>query len=119
MSKNIFSKSTLEYYNYGEYNRMEPIAGPSYKVKVSDKDGNIITIENDGGLYAMVSLSFDNNDGILRLIDVAHDNSVLAEIEMPNADYIYNCRYDENKNAILFDVKAPIISFVFIVSVLK
>ena len=106
MSKNIFSKSTLEYYNYGEYNRMEPIAGPSYKVKVSDKDGNIITIENDGGLYAMVSLSFDNNDGILRLIDVAHDNSVLAEIEMPNADYIYNCRYDENKNAILFDVKA-------------
>ena len=104
MIKNIFS--TLEFYNYGENNSMTPALGSSYKVKVSDKDGNIITIEKDDALYAMVSLSFDVNTGILQLLDVAHNNSVLAEIEMPNADYIYNCRFNEELNAILFDVKS-------------
>ena len=91
--KNKFVTSTLEYYNYGEYNKMEPVAGGScYSVKVSDKDGNIITIEKDNALYAMVSLSFNKNDGILRMLDVAHNDAILAEIEMPNADYIFNCR---------------------------
>ena len=104
MSKKYIN--TLEFYGFGENNRMVPAIGPSYKVKVSDKDGNIITIEKDDSLYAMVSLSFDNNTGVLSLLDVAHDNSVLAEIEMPNADYIYNCRFDEESNAILFDVKS-------------
>ena len=104
MSKKYIN--TLEFYGFGENNRMVPVMGQSYKVKVSDKDGNIITIEKDDSLYAMVSLSFDNNTGVLSLLDVAHDNSVLAEIEMPNADYIYNCRFDEESNAILFDVKS-------------
>lgn len=96
----------LEFYNYGENNRMDSSKASSYKVKISDKEGNIITIENDDGLYACVKLSFDNASGILKLLDVAHDDSVLAEIEMPNADYIYNCRFDEEINAILFDVKS-------------
>ena len=98
--------NTLDYYGYGENNRMDSAKASSYKVKVSDKEGNIITIEKDDSLYACVRLSFDNNSGILQLLDAAHDNSVLAEVEMPNADYIYNCRFDEGKNAILFDVKA-------------
>lgn len=98
--------STLEFYNYGETNKMTPALGPSYKVKVSDKDGNIITIEKDGSLYACVKLSFDSNSGILSLLDAAHDDSVLAEVEMPNADYIYNCRFDEASDKILFDVKS-------------
>jgi hypothetical protein len=85
---------------------MTPSIGSSYKVKVSDKEGNIITIEKDDALYACVRLSFDSNTGILQLLDAAHDNSVLAEIEMPNADYIYNCRFDEELNSILFDVKS-------------
>ena len=106
MSKNIKTVSTLEFYNYGENNKMTPSIGSSYKVKVSDKEGNIITIEKDDALYACVRLSFDSNTGILQLLDAAHDNSVLAEIEMPNADYIYNCRFDEELNSILFDVKA-------------
>jgi len=102
----IINTSTLEFYNYGESNRLEPALGATYKVKVSDKDGNIITIEKDGALFAMVGLQFDGDTGILQLVDVAHDNSVLAEIEMPNADYIYNCRFDEETNSILFDVKS-------------
>ncbi len=106
MSKNKYSTSTLEYYNYGETYKMDSAKASPYKVKVSDKDGNIITIEKDDSLYACVRLSFDNNSGVLQLLDAAHDNSVLAEVEMPNADYIYNCRFDEDKNAILFDVKA-------------
>ena len=106
MSKKINPVSTLEYYNYGENNKMDAAKGPSYKVKVSDKDGNIITIEKDDALYACVNLDFNNDTGVLRLLDVAHDNSVLAEIEMPNADYIYNCRYDEDLNSILFDVRS-------------
>ncbi len=106
MSKKINPISTLEYYNYGENNKMDAAKGPSYKVKVSDKDGNIITIEKDDALYACVNLDFNNDTGVLRLLDVAHDNSVLAEIEMPNADYIYNCRYDKDLNSILFDVRS-------------
>lgn len=98
--------NTLDYYGYGENNKMDSAKSSPYKVKVSDKEGNIITIEKDDSLYACVRLSFDNNSGILQLLDAAHDNSVLAEVEMPNADYIYNCRFDEGKNAILFDVKA-------------
>ena len=95
--------STLELYNYGETNKMAPAFGPSYKVKVSDKDGNIITIEKDGSLYACVKLSFDSNSGVLSLLDAAHNDSVLAEVEMPNADYIYNCRFDEASEKILFE----------------
>ena len=106
MSKKYKPISTLEYYNFRETNQMAPVFNKPYKVKVSDKDGNIITIEKDDALYACVSLSFDKDEGVLSLLDVAHDNSVLAEIEMPNADYIYNCRYDEGINAILFDVKS-------------
>ena len=104
MSKKYIN--ALEFYGFSESNRMEPVIGSSCKVKVSDKDGNIITIEKDGSLYAMVSLNFDTNSGILRLLDAAHNNSVLAEVEMPNADYIYNCRFDEESNSILFDVKS-------------
>ena len=104
MSKKYIS--TLELYGYGENNRMEPALGSSYRVKVSDKDGNIITIEKDDSLYACVKLAFDTNSGVLSLLDVAHNDSVLAEVEMPNADYIYNCRFDEELNAILFDVKS-------------
>lgn len=106
MSKKYKPTSTLEYYNFRETNQMAPVIGPSYKVKVSDKDGNIITIEKDDALYACVSLAFDKDTGILSLLDVAHENSILAEIEMPNADYIYNCRYNEELNSILFDVKS-------------
>ena len=102
---NIINISTLEFYNYGENNMMTPTYG-SYKVKISDKDGNIITIEKDGALYACVGLQFDSNTGVLTLVDVAHDNAELANVEMPNADYIYNCRYDEASNSILFDVKS-------------
>lgn len=106
MSKKYKPISTLEYYNFRETNQMAPVFNKPYKVKVSDKDGNIITIEKDDALYACVSLAFDKDTGVLSLLDVAHENSVLAEIEMPNADYIYNCRYDEELNAILFDVKS-------------
>ena len=106
MSKKYKPTSTLEYYNFRETNQMAPVIGSSYKVKVSDKDGNIITIEKDDALYACVSLAFDKDTGVLSLLDVAHENSILAEIEMPNADYIYNCRYDEELNSILFDVKS-------------
>lgn len=106
MSKYKKPISTLEFYNYGEANKMTIPNTPSYKVKVSDKDGNIITIEKDDALYACVNLSFDSKTGILKLLDVAHNNSVLAEIELPNADYIYNCRFDEAINSILFDVKS-------------
>jgi len=104
MSKKYIN--TLEFYNYGETNRMMPALGPSYKVKVSDKDGNIITIEKDDSLYACVKLAFDKDSGLLSLLDAAHGDAVLAEIEMPNADYIYNCRFDEASEKILFDVKS-------------
>ena len=102
----IIDKSTLEYYNYYEENNFKPEDFPSYSVKVSDKDGNIITLEKDGALFALVGLTLDSDTGTLSLIDKAHEDSVLAEIEMPDADYIYNCRFDETKNAILFDVKS-------------
>lgn len=85
---------------------MQTPNGFAYKVKVSDKDGNIITIEKDGSLYAMVGLELDENTGVLKLTDMAHSGSTLAEVEMPDADYIYNCRFDEDKKAILFDVKS-------------
>ena len=106
MSKKYKPISTLEYYNFRETNEMASVMAKPYKVKVSDKDGNIITIEKDDALYACVSLAFDKDTGVLSLLDVAHDKATLAEIEMPNADYIYNCRYDETLNAILFDVKS-------------
>jgi len=102
----IFDKSTLEYYNYGEQNNFQAAKGPAFSVKVSDKEGNIITIEKDDSLYAMVGLTLDSKTGIMKLIDKAHDDSVLAEIEMPDADYIYNCRFDKDRNLILFDVKS-------------
>ena len=103
---NIHNTSTLEYYNYGENNMMESFVAGQYTVKVSDKDGNIITIEKDGALFALVGLDFDSETGTLKLTDVAHNNVVLAEVDMPNADYIYNCRFDEETNSILFDVKS-------------
>lgn len=103
---NILETSTLEYYNYWENNNFQASKGLAYSVKVSDKDGNIITLEKDGSLFAMVGLTLDANTGVMRLLDKAHDDSILAEVEMPDADYIYNCRFDEEKNAILFDVKS-------------
>ena len=105
MSKKNKGISTLEYYNYGENYRMDTPKG-AYKVKISDKDGNIITIEDDNGLYACVQLSFDPDTGVLKMLDVAHDGAVISDIPLPNAEYIYNCRYDEETNAILFDVKS-------------
>ena len=104
MSKKYMN--TLDFYGYRENNMMESTFDSSYTVSVSDKDGNIITIEKGNSLYACVKLAFDTNTGILSLLDAAHNDSVLAEVEMPNADYIYNCRFDEEKNAILFDVKS-------------
>ena len=100
MSKKYIS--TLEFYGYGENNRMEPALGGAYKVKVSDKDGNIITIEKDGSLFAMVGLAL--NGGNLVLLDKAHDDSVLAEVEFPNAGEISNCKFDEDTNSIEFDI---------------
>ena len=100
MSKKYIS--TLEFYGYGENNRMEPALGGAYKVKVSDKDGNIITIEKDGSLFAMVGLAL--NGGNLVLLDKAHNDSVLAEVEFPNAGEISNCKFDEDTNSIEFDI---------------
>lgn len=100
---NTFCKMirTLEYYGYGEMNAMTtPMR--SYKVKVSDKDGNIITIEKDGSLFAMVGLAL--NGGVLSLLDAAHENSVLAEVEFPNAGHIENTRFDSGSDKILFDI---------------
>lgn len=100
---NTFCKMirTLEYYGYGEINAMTtPMR--SYKVKVSDKEGNIITVEKDGSLYAMVGLAL--NGGVLTLLDAAHDNSVLAEVEFPNAGHIENTRFDSANDKILFDI---------------
>ena len=105
-TKNRFSKSTLEFYNYGEQNNMQSTARYSYEVRVSDKEKNIITIEKDGALYATVGLNLDTNKGVLKLVDITHNNSTLAEVSMPNAEYVYNCRYDKRNNKILFDVKS-------------
>jgi len=98
---NIFNTSTLEYYNYGEQNYFQP-SKAAYSVKVSDKEGNIITLEKDGSLFACVGLSLVGN--ILSLIDKAHDDSVLAEIDFPNAGHIDNCHFDEETNSIVFDI---------------
>lgn len=106
MSKKYNGGSMLDFYNYGESNRMDAAIGGVYKVKVSGKDGNIITIEDDNGLYACVKIAFDEETHTLKLIDAAHDDSIIAEVEMPNAEYISNCRYDSEQNAILFDVKS-------------
>lgn len=100
MSKKYIN--TLDYYGYGENNKMDSAKSSLYKVKVSDKDGNIITIEKDDSLYACVGLELFS--GVLSLIDKAHDDSILAEIEFPNAGEVSNCRYDEDLNAILFDI---------------
>ena len=100
MSKKYIN--TLDYYGYRENNKMDSAKSSLYKVKVSDKDGNIITIEKDDSLYACVGLELFS--GVLSLIDKAHDDSILAEIEFPNAGEVSNCRYDEDLNAILFDI---------------
>ena len=100
MSKKIVS--TLEYYNFHEQNNFNPAKGCDYKVKVSDKEGNIITIEKDGSLFAMVGLSL--NGGQLLLLDKAHDDSVLAEVEFPNAGKVTNCKFDEETSSIEFDI---------------
>ena len=100
MSNNIIS--TLEYYNFYEQNNFKSARGCDYKVKVSDKEGNIITLEKDGSLFAMVGLSL--NAGQLLLLDKAHDDSVLAEVDFPNAGQITNCRFDEETSSIEFDI---------------
>lgn len=100
MSKKYIN--TLDYYGYGENNKMDSAKSSLYKVKVSDKDGNIITIEKDDSLYACVGLELSS--GVLSLVDKAHDDSVLAEINFPNAGEISNCRFDEDDNCILFDI---------------
>lgn len=102
MSKKYKPISTLEYYNFHEQNNFNPAKGCDYKVKVSDKEGNIITIEKDGSLFAMVGLSL--NGGQLLLLDKAHDDSVLAEVEFPNAGKVTNCKFDEETNSIEFDI---------------
>ena len=104
--RNKFSKSTLEFYNYGEQNIMESPSRYPYDVKISGKEKNIIIIEKDGSLYATVSFDLDPENGVMRLIDVNHGNATLAEIELPNAEYVYNCRFDRDTNKLLFDVKS-------------
>ena len=48
---------TLEFYGFHETNDFVPALKPcNYKVKVSDREKNIITIEDDGALLAMVGL---------------------------------------------------------------
>lgn len=77
---------TLEFYGYNEQNTFMSAANAApvnYHVEVSDKDGNIITIDDDGKLLAMVGLKLDG--GELSLLDAAHNNSVLATVEFPNA----------------------------------
>ena len=77
---------TLEFYGYNEQNTfMSAVnsAPVNYHVEVSDKDGNIITIDDDGKLLAQVGLKLEN--GELSLLDAAHNNSVLATVEFPNA----------------------------------
>ena len=95
-------KSTLEFYNYGEQNLFKSVNGVAYSVKVSDKEGNIITLEKDGSLFAMVGLGLSN--GVLSLIDKAHNDSILAEVEFPNAGHIDNCHFDPDENKIVFDI---------------
>ena len=97
--KNIFG-----IYGYGESNYFQSTFSKGlYNVSVSDKEGNIITIEQDGSLYAVVSLSL--SDGILKMLDKAHDDAVLAEIEFPNAGEISNVNFNEETNNIEFNVQ--------------
>lgn len=105
-TKNTIKSQPLEFYGYGEQNNMQSNAGYSYSVKVSGKKKNIISIEKDGSLYATVGIDFDKNKGVMKLVDITHNNSTLAEVSMPNADYIYNCRYNKASGKILFDVKS-------------
>lgn len=93
--------STLEYYNYGETNNFNGLRFGSYRVKISDKEKNIITIDKDGALYGSVGLEMDGTT--LRLLDASNNNN-LAEIELPNAGEISNIKFDSDKNAILFDI---------------
>ena len=64
MSKKYKPISTLEYYNFRETNEMASVMAKPYKVKVSDKDGNIITIEKDDALYACVNLALPISVGL-------------------------------------------------------
>lgn len=102
MSKKYKPISTLEYYNFYEQNTFKSAKGGDYKVKVSDKDGNIITIEKDGSLFAMVGLSL--NSGQLLLLDKAHNDSVLAEVDFPDAGRISNVKFNEETSSIEFDI---------------
>ena len=97
-------KNILGIYGYGESNYFQSTFSKGlYNVSVSDKEGNIITIEQDGSLYAVVSLSL--SDGILKMLDKAHDDAVLAEIEFPNAGEISNVKFNEETNNIEFNVQ--------------
>ena len=97
-------KNILGIYGYGESNYFQSTFSKGlYNVSVSDKEGNIITIEQDGSLYAVVSLSL--SDGILKMLDKAHDDAVLAEIEFPNAGEISNVNFNEETNNIEFNVQ--------------
>lgn len=85
---------TLEFYGYHETNDFVPALKPcNYKVKVSDKDGNIITIEDDGALLAMVGLKLEN--GVLSLTDAARGNVELASVDFPSADKIKGLEYKD------------------------
>ena len=97
-------KNILGIYGYGESNYFQSTFSKGlYNISVSDKEGNIITIEQDGSLYAVVSLSL--SDGILKMLDKAHDDAVLAEIEFPNAGEISNVKFNEETNNIEFNVQ--------------
>ena len=85
---------TLEFYGYHETNDFVPALKPcNYKVRVSDKDGNIITIEDDGALLAMVGLKLEN--GVLSLTDAARGNVELASVDFPSADKIKGLEYKD------------------------
>lgn len=85
---------TLEFYGYHETNDFVPALKPcNYKVRVSDKDGNIITIEDDGALLAMVGLKLEN--GVLSLTDAARGNVELASVDFPSADKIKRLEYKD------------------------
>lgn len=95
---------TLEFYGYGEQNAFTTVANASanYRVDVSDKEGNIITIEDGNKLLAMVGLKLDG--GELSLLDAAHNNSVLATVEFPNAGELVG-RPTYEDGVISFEIK--------------
>ena len=85
---------TLEFYGFHETNDFVPALKPcNYKVKVSDREKNIITIEDDGALLAMVGLKLEG--GVLSLTDAARGDTELASVEFPSADKIKSLEYKD------------------------